>query len=59
MPAKRLLVGKWKDDSVHSLRKRERAMSFELIAHVLTCGRFDDPEKSDMMAWRYRRRYMI
>lgn len=59
MLAKKLRVGKWEDDFVHSLRKRERAMSFELIAQLFTYGRFDDSENSSMMAWRYRCRYVI
>lgn len=53
MLAKKLMVGNWEDDFVHSLLKRERVMSFELIAQLLTCGRFDDSENSGMMVWRY------
>lgn len=59
MLAKKLMVEKWEDDFVYSLRKWERAMSFELIAQLLTCGRFDDSGSLGMMAWGYRCRYVI
>lgn len=59
MLAKKLMAGIWEDEFVHSLRKWERAMSIELIAQLLTCGRVDDSENSGMMAWRYTCRYAV